>query len=283
MRSRKLFAIGFILASVAVSSSILGQSRTNSSGTGGLHVIQGRVYLPSGKSLDSPVRVELQSSTFPSLSVHTDQNGAFFFRGLHPGNYTVVVNAGDSFEVATESITIDGEVQLSKTFSRSTTKVFTVPLYLQAKRGVALRNDIINAKWASIPKEAIDRVRRGIELNQEGKRAEAEVQFQKAIELAPSFAPAHTELGKMILQDGKPEKALEPLRTAIRYDEKDFDAHLNLGMAYLNLKKYEEAEPELVAAAYLDPGAVTPHYYLGIVFVMKNDQAVAQKAFERAK
>src|SRR5688572_16327236 len=127
MRSLKFIAIGVILA-LSAGSPILGQSRTNSSGTGGLHVIQGRIYLPSGKSLDSPVKVELQSNTFPSLSVQTDQNGSFRFNGLHPGNYSIVVNAGEGFEIATEYVTIDAEVQLSKTFARSTSKSFTVPL-----------------------------------------------------------------------------------------------------------------------------------------------------------
>src|SRR5687767_5393629 len=149
MRSRKLFAIGFFLALGAVSSSLLGQSRVNSSGTGGLHVIQGRVYLPNGTSLDSPVKVELNSSTEPSLSVQTDQNGSFRFSGLRPGNYTVVVNAGENFEIVKEDVTIDGEVQINKTYARSTSKSFTVPLYLQPKPGVRLRNDVINAKWAS--------------------------------------------------------------------------------------------------------------------------------------
>src|SRR5688500_2539634 len=133
MRSRKLFAIGFFLALGVVSSSTLGQSRVNSSGTGGLHIIQGRVYLPNGMSLDSPVKVELNSGGVePSLSVQTDQNGSFKFSGLKPGNYTLVVNAGESFEIAREDITIDGEVQLNKTFARSTSKSFTVPMYLQA-------------------------------------------------------------------------------------------------------------------------------------------------------
>src|SRR5687767_6625655 len=142
MRLRKLLATGFVLVTVAAYSSILGQSRVNASGNGGLHVIQGRVYLPNGKSLDSPIKVELQSNE-PALSVQTDQNGSFKFSGLRPGNYSVIVDAGESFEITREFVTIDGEVQLNKTFARSTTKVFTVPLYLQPKRGAVYKSGII--------------------------------------------------------------------------------------------------------------------------------------------
>lgn len=283
MRSRKLFAICFILALGAVSSSILGQSRTNSSGTGGLHVIQGRVYLPNGKALDSPVKVELQSSSDPTLSVHTDQNGSFRFNGLRPGNYTVVVDAGSNFEIAKEYITIDGEVQLSKTYARSTSKSFTVPLYLQAKRGQTYRSGIINAKWANIPRAAVEHYESGLELAQTEKTTEAIAEFKRAAELSPSFAPAYTELGKLYLKKGQVDDAIASLRTAVRFDEADFDSRLHLGIGLLNKMDLNGAEKELVEAAYLNTHAVTPHYYLGLLFVERKNYDIAQKAFERAK
>jgi tetratricopeptide (TPR) repeat protein len=84
------------------------------------------------------------------------------------------------------------------------------------------------------------------------------------------------------LTTGKLDAAVEACRNAIKFDDSDFDAHLNLGIAYLNLKKYNEAEPELVTAAYLNRSSIRPHYYLGMLFVMKDDLDVAQKAFEKA-
>ena len=262
--------------------SVAGQSRVNASGTGGMHVIQGRVYLPNGRTVDDAIKIELQSNRDAAITVYTDTNGGFAFRSLSPGVYSLVVDAGENFEPTREYVTIDTEAT-GNVRIRPTPKTFTVPVYLQPKRGVILRNEVINAKWSTIPKSAIEKVKHGMELQQAGKNAEAEAEFRKAVEIAPAFAPAYTALGKLILQTGKPEAALEHLRTAIRYDDKDFDAHLNLGIALLNLKTYDQAEPEFVAAAFLDRTAVTPHYYLGLLFVMKNDLNVAQKAFETAR
>lgn len=259
-----------------------GQSRVNSSGTGGIHTIQGRIYLPSGRMIDSSIKVELQSSRDASIEVYTDVNGGFAFRALSPGNYIIVVHAGETFETIREYITIDTEAQ-GNVRILPTPKVVTVPVYLQHKRGVILRNEVISAKWSTVPDDTLNNFKRGVELAQANKPVEAEAALRKAIELTPSFAPAHTELGKLLAQSGKLEESIEPLRTAIRYDDADFDAHLNLGITYMNLKKFDVAEPELVAAAYINRTAVTPHYYLGVLYVVKNDLDVARKAFETAR
>jgi tetratricopeptide (TPR) repeat protein len=260
------------------------QSRTNQSGTGGIHEVRGKLYLPSGQSFETPVEIELRG-VFTSLKVFTDRAGSFVFQNLSPGSYTLTVNAGEQFEPASEYIIIDPEVPPPRGIAvmRPSPKLITVPINLRLKRGIVLRNEVINAKWASVSKDAIEHFKRGIELSQDNKMAEAEVELRRAIDLAPKFAPAHTELGKVLLQRGSLDSSIEAFRTAIRHDQADFDAHLNLGVAFLNLRKYDQAEPELVTAAYLNRSAVTPHYYLGIVFVMKNDLDVAQKAFETAK
>jgi tetratricopeptide (TPR) repeat protein len=93
----------------------------------------------------------------------------------------------------------------------------------------------------------------------------------------------HTSIGTLELKAQKLEKAVEAFTNAIRYDPADFDANLNLGIAYYNLRKLDAAEAPLVNAAFIDRFAVTPHYYLGLVFSIKNNVDVAQKAFEKVK
>ena len=262
----------------------LAQSRTNSSGTGGSNEVRGKVYLPTGQSFDTPVEIELQSS-FTSLKVFTDRGGTFIFQNLTPGTYSLIVHAGEQFAESREYFTIDPDVPPPRGSIpvRSNPKILNVPIYLQLKRGVYLKNDVINAKWATIPKETLEHFKKGIELGQQTKNAEAEVELKKAAELSPNFAPVHTELCKLALRTGNTATAVESCRTAIRHDDTDFDAHLNLGIAFLGLKKYSEAEQELVNAAYMDRNAVTPHFYIGILFLVQNDLEVAQKAFETAR
>jgi hypothetical protein len=145
-----LFASAFL--SFSITSTALSQSRANDFGTGGIHTIQGRIYLPSGKIADSSMIVRLDSTTFSSITVSTDVNGGFIFRSLAPGNYTVVVEGNDVFETAREYVTIEatgGRVIPSP-------KVFTLPIYLALKQKVAQRVAVINAKLAQIPKAAMD-------------------------------------------------------------------------------------------------------------------------------
>src|SRR5256885_1006480 len=104
MLSRRCLAVSLVMGIVGVFalSPAYTQTKVNSSGTGGIHQIKGKVYLPSGMALDIPIEVELQSTTFGSLKLITDASGSFAFQNLAPGPYTVVVNAGDKFEVARE-------------------------------------------------------------------------------------------------------------------------------------------------------------------------------------
>lgn len=275
-----LLVVSFVCSSILVSA----QSRINSSGTGGIHEIRGKVYLPSGRPLDTPVEVELQSTNFSTLKVYTDRNGAFSFQNLAPGNYAVVVTVSDQFETAREYETIDTEVQ-GPVRMLPTPNVITVPVYLQAKRSSnpALRNEVINAKWATVPTEAIERYQKGLDLIRQNKQPEAMAEFLRSTAIFPGFAPAHTALGKLYLVSGRVDDALKELHAALRYDPADFEARLNTGVALLNKMQFNDAQKELAEAADLNKTAYIPRYYLGVVFVQTKDYDRAQKEMEAAR
>src|SRR4051812_1408684 len=145
-KSISALLVAIVVACVSANS----QVRVNESGTGGIHVIQGRIYLPDGSTISNSLVVKLESMNFGTVTVYTDNNGAFTFKALAPGNYRVVVDAGQGFEVANESVTIDpganGIIRISAP------QVFTVPVYLAPKRTVLPKNEILNAKLAAMPK-----------------------------------------------------------------------------------------------------------------------------------
>src|SRR5687768_14839162 len=127
---RSVLPIGSLALFLVLSSFLTGgsaQGRTNSTGTGGIHQIKGRIYLPDGRSPDLPMKVELQSYDVGTLSVETDRSGAYSFQGLAPGNYRVVVNAGDPFEPTRDSVTIEGELQTSTFRVPPIPKIIQVP------------------------------------------------------------------------------------------------------------------------------------------------------------
>ena len=252
-------------------------------GLGGVHSIRGTIFLPSGRVLERQIKVELQSTTHPTQTDYSDINGAFVFSALPAGTYTVVIDAGDLFEVAREYLQIDREPQ-GRTFRIAPIpKNIKVPIYLRQKPAERIRNEVLNAKWAAIPREAVQHFKRGLDLLRAGSDKDAEAAFRAAVAAAPNFAPAYAAIGSLEMKAGKLESAVESLKRAIQFDSNDFDANVNLGIAYVNLRKYDDAEPALLAAAYINREAVTPHYYLGIIFFLRHDLDVARKAFETAK
>jgi hypothetical protein len=102
-------------------------------GTGGRHVIQGRLYLPSGRKLDRRLRVRLSGVGGGENTTLTDDNGAFTFRRLTAGTYTLTVEGGRDFETATETVDVfDGT-------RRTDQQVYTVQIRLEEKRAAPTR------------------------------------------------------------------------------------------------------------------------------------------------
>jgi tetratricopeptide (TPR) repeat protein len=239
--------------------------------------------MPSGMPSDTPIEVELQSTTYASLKLMTDASASFVFENLAPGPYTVVVNAGDQFEPTRESVLIDDEIKLPfPTTGRP--RVLTVPIYLQLKRGARRdQTGVIDAKWSEISRDAVHDLDKGNGAVNDKQLDKAEADFKKAIEIAPTFGPAYTALGKLYLSQGKLDDAISNLHLAIRYDPSDFEARLTIGIAFLNEKDLDGAQRELAKAAALNKTAITPRYYLGVVYVQKKNLDAAQKELETAK
>src|ERR1044072_3807194 len=86
-----LIALSFLIVAPVVNAQGSGKSST---GTGGIHVIQGYVFFPSGRKADGNIVVKLQSYNCGELTLIADSSGAFTFSGLAAGNYPFVINAG---------------------------------------------------------------------------------------------------------------------------------------------------------------------------------------------
>src|SRR6185436_18069031 len=107
-KNRKALNLLLLLVVSAVPS-VIAQSGggVDQTGTGGRHSIQGRIYFPSGRRSDVRVKVKLENFQSGELSVLSDPNGSFSFKGLDPGSYIVVVDAGEEYEIQREPVYID--------------------------------------------------------------------------------------------------------------------------------------------------------------------------------
>jgi tetratricopeptide (TPR) repeat protein len=77
-----------------------------------------------------------------------------------------------------------------------------------------------------------------------GKAADALPLAEKAIQIDPSIAKAHLELGIIYADSGRKEDALREFQTAVKLAPAVADAHWRLGRLYQSLGRKEEAKVE---------------------------------------
>lgn len=266
---RLAFVISFALsAAVSVYSQgvLPGSSRGNPNTGSGNNTIQGRVHFPSGQTTGTvKVNLESTSSFGASSSTATDQDGVFRFNGLEPGNYTVVVDAGNQYEKAREPVVISTE---------SRGRLVQVAIQLN------LKIDASNPAFAGISEKALNLYQKGTAAVKKGDSKAAVQFFTDAIAAYPNFPVALSDLGLQYMKLNQMDKAAETYEQLIKLKPADPTAHLNLGIARYNQKKFEEAETHLRKAVELKATGPMAHYYLGMTLVGLKRHSEALPEFE---
>lgn len=283
---RVLFAL--ILAALCASAA-RAQIGVDDTGTGGKHVIQGRIVFPSGRRADTRLKVRLQTQSSGELSVYTDANGYFGFRSLESGSYTVVIEGGNDFETVRESVYIETDINRlirGMPSGPPTTRPYTLQVYLQPKRkdGVPAqsRPGTLNASLASVPKPAVDLYNKALDAARNNEQAKA-VEFLKAAVAAhPDFPLALTELGMLYMKLKEPAKAAEVLREANKLLPDDYPSLFTYAVALHDNKQFAEAEAQFRKAAQKNASAPLPHYYLGIILIRRREFEEAEKELKTA-
>ncbi len=83
--------------------------------------------------------------------------------------------------------------------------------------------------------------------------ADAEPILKRAIEMAPSFAKPHEDLGFVLLEQNRAGEAVDVLRNAVRLDPQLEWAHFNLGKALAATGRGEQADAAFEASFALNP------------------------------
>jgi Tfp pilus assembly protein PilF len=216
-------------------------------GTGGRHTIQGRVYLPSGRKLDRRLRVRLSGARGGDNSTFTDDNGAFVFRRLVAGTYTVTVEGGREFGSASENVDIlEG--------SRRDEQVYTVQIRLAEKGGAGgeSRAGVVNAAGAAAPEAARARYEKALEASAAGDHRRAVKELKAALEIHPPYTLALNELGAEYVMLGQLEDAARAFDAAVRLAPDEPVLRVNYGVLLIRQRKYAEAEQQLARAVALD-------------------------------
>jgi tetratricopeptide (TPR) repeat protein len=229
--------------------------------------------------------VKLQSNSSSELNTVADADGNFSFTHLRPDSYTIIVNGGEEFENASETVAVGspGPVPAQGNPSQyAMPVVYQVQIYLQPKRANAVdsKDAATRAALANVPDAARDLFNKAVQSAHLGESGKAIEQFREAISLAPNFELAYNEMGVQYLKLGQANKAAEALAEAVKLGPEDFEARLNYGIALLNLKKFADAEKQLRQALQINTAAATGHYYLALALMNQHQFEAAESQFE---
>ena len=101
------------------------------------------------------------------------------------------------------------------------------------------------------------------QLQQNGRRQDAELMYKNLLQTNPSHIGAKTMLGMIYVQTERDVEGIRLLKSSLTKDSKQFWAHNALGAGLLNTKQYQEAIFSFNKALILKPDYTDAYFNLG--------------------
>ena len=226
---------------------------------GGLHTIVGTVLSPTGRPMETRVRVKLSTMTRGDRYFTTNGNGNFAFKGLPSGSYTVVIDKEPEFKPVSQSVDI---IEIRS--GRPTGQTYTVNIRLEFKvRPAPPQPAVVNAEFLNVPVKAMTHYNNALELAKNNNAQGAVDELKLAIAEHPTFTQAFNDLGVQYLKLNKLEEANEAFLSALKINPESFPALINRGIVNVMMKRYGEAVPILRKALKKNEQSPVGHYFLG--------------------
>ena len=122
---------------------------------------------------------------------------------------------------------------------------------------------VVNAPCLAQDAAVKDAFRQGAQAMHQGRTAEAETSFRRAVKLAPAMPDAHLDLGLVLGRQGKLDEAIAQLREALKLDNTLPSGHMFLGIFLYQENHPEQASRELQAELSAQPDNVEALTWLG--------------------
>jgi tetratricopeptide (TPR) repeat protein len=231
-----------------------------SRGTGGRNTIDGRIYYPSGRNVDKRLKVKMTGIRGGDFFTMSDDTGAFSFRRVAAGTYSVSVDAGVQYEITNEQVdVVDGSSSRGSEVGRT----YNLQIQLRQKTSGSEKPGIINAAVAGVPQPASDLYLKAREAERVGDSSKALEHLRRAVALYPEFALALNEMGVIYQKLGQLDQAAEALGNAVKVAPAIFELHLNYGIVLLKKRTLAAAEVQLRRAVEIKDVSTVAHLYRG--------------------
>jgi tetratricopeptide (TPR) repeat protein len=247
-------------------------------GTGGRNTIQGNVFYPGGRRLDKRAKVRLRSSLGAEQFTLTDDTGAFSFRRLQSGTYTIIVDVGNKFELASERVDMIEPIRRRG----DPGMVQTIEITLQPKQSAPKPVGTVSVSTAKVPEEAVKLYNQALESSKAGDNKKAIEQLDGALKIYPEYVAALNEKGVQQMRLKQMDKAAEAFQAALKIAPDLFTPRLNYGMLLVQTKNYPKAVDELYKALKKDSSSAIGHLYIGRALVNLGSYGDAEKFLQLA-
>jgi tetratricopeptide (TPR) repeat protein len=152
-------------------------------------------------------------------------------------------------------------------------------------RNTAVEGVSVSATSLNAPKDARKAYEHGLTSLHKGKQAEAGKDFEKAVEIYPTYADAWVELGRLRVAAQQAEPARDAFKKAMSADSKLVTPWLELGLMSAREQKWQDSAGYLDRALQLDPVDFPQAWYVDAVanFNLKKLDPAEKSAREAVK
>jgi eukaryotic-like serine/threonine-protein kinase len=112
--------------------------------------------------------------------------------------------------------------------------------------------------------------------------AGAKMEMQKALNLNPSYSPAHCWCAGFLAEEGHEEEALEQGRLAVACDPLSVFVNAHLGWMHIQMQRFDAAIASLRRCLELDPNAALGRWLLGQASWFTGQREAALAELQRA-
>lgn len=134
----------------------------------------------------------------------------------------------------------------------------------------------------AISNDAVGLYNLGYVMEQQGRAADADAQYRRAIAVNPNMASARNNLGSLLARRGRLAEAVAHLTEAARLDPANADIYTNLSAVALRGGSVAEASRYARLALEIDPRHADAHANLGIALAQQGAFEEAVREFDEA-
>ena len=244
--------------------------------------VNGEVRVERGDFPPQKVLVTLILRGAPMESTYCDDQGRFGFYALPLNLYYVEVN-DDHYQPVHE------RAEITPVLVTAFVRVTLIPKpsvkseTQQAGKISGGNPDVMDVREYAkrFPKKAFQEFQKGVKADRAGKKEEAIRHYDKAVQIAPDFYPAHDNLGSDHLAQNDLNGARGEFEKVIQLNQSDAAGYLNLANVCMLMGQFPDAQHYLDEGLRRQPSSALGKFLLGSLEMRTGKLPEAEQALRQ--